>query len=155
MKFDIWVFFYNKSRKLKFHKDLKEIGGTSNEEQCTFLSHLLQFFLAYGMLHTKVKAPFCGLFGTEAFVEAYCTLAPSPDTQRTLLAKEGTDGIWPVISQFSKRAGLFYMPQSWDMGQIILLPLWRKGCYGFFQPEKSDGFGRKWTRDLGYQRPAC
>jgi hypothetical protein len=37
-----------------------------------------------------------------------------PDTQRTLLAKEGTNGIWPAISQFSKRAGFFYMPQSWD-----------------------------------------
>jgi hypothetical protein len=43
-----------------------------------------------------------------------------PDTQRSLRAKEGTNGIWPAISQFSKRAGLFYMPQSWDMGQIRL-----------------------------------
>jgi hypothetical protein len=25
----------------------------------------------------------------------------------------------------------------------------------FFQQEKSDGFGRERTRDLGYQRPAC
>jgi hypothetical protein len=23
-----------------------------------------------------------------------------------------------------------------------------------FSPEKSDGFGRVWTRELGYQRPA-
>jgi hypothetical protein len=45
------------------------------------------------------------------------------DTQRTLLAEEGTNGIWPAISEFSKRAGVFYMPQSWDMGQIVLLPL--------------------------------
>jgi hypothetical protein len=50
---------------------------------------------------------------------------------------------------FSKRAGFFYMPQSWDMGQIILLPV------GFFQQEKSDGFGRKRNRDVGYQKPAC
>jgi hypothetical protein len=41
------------------------------------------------------------------------------------------------------------MPQSWDMGQIILLPLRRKACGGFFQPEKSDGFGREPTRDKG------
>jgi hypothetical protein len=41
------------------------------------------------------------------------------------------------------------------MGQIILLPLRRKACCGFFQSEKSDGFGREQTRDLGYQRPAC
>jgi hypothetical protein len=31
---------------------------------------------------------------------------------------------------FSKRAGFFYMPQSWDMGQIILLPLRRKASVG-------------------------
>jgi hypothetical protein len=77
------------------------------------------------------------------------------DTQRTLLAEEGTNGIWPAISEFTKRAGLFCMPQSWDMGQIILLPLRRKACSGFFQQKKSDGFGSERTRDLGYQRPAC
>jgi hypothetical protein len=65
-----------------------------------------------------------------------------PDTQRTLLAKEGTSGIWPAISEFTKRVGFCLMPQSWDMGQIILLPLRRKACCGFFQPEKSDGIGR-------------
>jgi hypothetical protein len=55
-----------------------------------------------------------------------------PDTQRTLLAKEGTNGIWPAISEFTKRAEFFIMPQSWNMGQIILLPLRRKACCGFF-----------------------
>jgi hypothetical protein len=29
-----------------------------------------------------------------------------------------------------------------------------EGC-GFFRLEKSDGFGRERTRDLGHQRPAC
>ena len=24
------------------------------------------------------------------------------------------------------------MPQSWDMGQFLLLPLWRKTCWGFY-----------------------
>jgi hypothetical protein len=38
----------------------------------------------------------------------------------------------------------FYMPQK----------LGRKACCGFFQQEKSDGFGRERTRDLEYQRPA-
>jgi hypothetical protein len=37
-----------------------------------------------------------------------------PDTHRTLLAKEETNGIWPAISEFTKRAGFFIMPQSWD-----------------------------------------
>jgi hypothetical protein len=32
------------------------------------------------------------------------------------------------------------------MGPPALLPLRRKACWGFFRPEKSDGFGRIWTR---------
>jgi hypothetical protein len=32
---------------------------------------------------------------------------------------------------------------------------YRTACCGFFQQEKSEGFGRERTRDLGYQRPAC
>ena len=38
------------------------------------------------------------------------------------------------------------------MGRTALLPLRRKACWGFFRPEKSDVFGRAWTRELGYQR---
>jgi hypothetical protein len=37
---------------------------------------------------------------------------------------------------FSKRAGFFYMPQSRDMGQILLLPLRRKACCGFLPAGK-------------------
>jgi hypothetical protein len=47
------------------------------------------------------------------------------------------------------------MLQICDMGQTALLPLRTKACWGFFSTEKSDGFGRVRTRDLGYQRPAC
>ena len=31
----------------------------------------------------------------------------------------------------------------------------KEGALRLFSPEKSDGFGRVWTRKLGYQRPAC
>jgi hypothetical protein len=48
-------------------------------------------------------------------------------------------------SDFHVIAGFFYMPQSCDMGQTDMLRI--------FSPEKSDGFGRVSTRDLGYQRP--
>ena len=37
------------------------------------------------------------------------------------------------------------------MGQTALLPLRRKACWGLFRLEKSNGFGRVWTRELGYQ----
>jgi hypothetical protein len=76
--------------------------------------------------------------------------------ERSLLAKE-----WTIFRNLSSKSVIFgrtrflYMPQSWDMGQIILLPLWRKAFCAFFQLEKSDGFGRERTCDLGYQRPAC
>jgi hypothetical protein len=50
--------------------------------------------------------------------------------------------------------GIFYILQSCDMGPMALLPLRRKARWGF-SPEKSDSFGQVWTRELGYQRPAC
>jgi hypothetical protein len=51
--------------------------------------------------------------------------------------------------------GIFYMPQICNTGTTALLPLRRKASWGFFRPEKSDGFSRVRTRELGYQRPAC
>jgi hypothetical protein len=38
------------------------------------------------------------------------------------------------------------MLQICDMGQTALLSLRRKACWGFFSPEKSDGFGQVRTR---------
>ena len=49
---------------------------------------------------------------------------------------------------------LWHAAQICDMGDGFTSPP-RKACCGFFSPEKSDGFGRDRTRDLGYQRPAC
>jgi hypothetical protein len=71
---------------------------------------------------------------------------------RSLLVKEGT--MWNFASNFaiSERARFFYMPQSWDIRPIISLPLRKKKCCGFFQPEKSDGFSWERTCNLGYQR---
>jgi hypothetical protein len=37
------------------------------------------------------------------------------------------------------------MPQSWDMRQIILLPLWRKACCGFFRRLRSGANPRSWV----------
>jgi hypothetical protein len=38
---------------------------------------------------------------------------------------------------FSKRAGLFYMSQSWDMGQIILLSPPKEGMLWIFSSRKN------------------
>ena len=45
------------------------------------------------------------------------------------------------------------MLQICDIEQRALLPFRRKACWGFFLPEKSDGFGWVWACELGYQRP--
>jgi hypothetical protein len=37
VKFDIWLFFENMSRNVKFHSDLTRITGTLHEDQYTFL----------------------------------------------------------------------------------------------------------------------
>ena len=36
-----------------------------------------------------------------------------------------------------------------NMRHGTLLPFRRKACWGFFRPEKSDDFGRIWTREIG------
>jgi hypothetical protein len=134
--------------------------------QNIYMSSFFFFFVFFFFFFFFFFMLFRGLFGTEA-MQAYCTLAlenflPSPiealciSRHTTHSASEGRNyEIWPAFSQFPKRVGFFFMPQSWDMGQIILLPVRRKACCGFFQSGKSDGFGRERTRDLGYQRPAC
>ena len=49
---------------------------------------------------------------------------------------------------------LWHAAKICDMGDGFTSPP-RGACCGFFSPEKSDGFGRDRTRELGYQRPAC
>jgi hypothetical protein len=45
------------------------------------------------------------------------------------LAKEGTmNGNFACDPVIHINRRFFYMPQSWDMGQILLLPLRRKAC---------------------------
>jgi hypothetical protein len=92
-----------------------------------------------------------------AATRAYCTLTPPMEfhhsfpealhtkrRERPLLAKDGTKAkefsYQSVIHEITR---FFYMPQSWDMGHIILLLLRRKACLRIFTtPEKSNGFGR-------------
>ena len=45
MKFDIWVFLSNLSRKFEFHRNLIRITGTLHEDQYTFLNTSLSVLL--------------------------------------------------------------------------------------------------------------
>jgi hypothetical protein len=51
MKFNIWVFFENLSKKFKFHLNLISITGTLREDLYTFL--MSQFFLEWVIFQTK------------------------------------------------------------------------------------------------------
>ena len=100
--------------------------------------------------------------------KAYCT---NPGLQSFLLASPGVSTRdpsserrnylgekWPVISTEScdfhaSTFGFFYMLQIRDMGQTALFPFRRKACWGFFRPEKSDGFGRVVALHTGGQYP--
>ena len=48
-------------------------------------------------------------------------------------------------SNLRKSARIFYMPQSWDMGQILLLPLRRKAYEGF------SGYPKNPTTSAGFE----
>jgi hypothetical protein len=75
-----------------------------------------------------------------------------PDTQRTLLAKEGTNGIWPVISQFSKRAGFFYIPQAGTRDRVFYFPSEGRHAVDFFGKIRrlwSGANPRSWVPEAG------
>ena len=106
----------------------------------------------------KVKGRVLGLFGTAA-CRPIVPLPPppmssphsSPEAPRTTKTREtsASEGgnyrrnfALHIVIHGGTR--FFYMPQSWDMGQILSLPLRRKACGGFFRcpknPTNSAGF---------------
>ena len=72
---------------------------------------------------------------------AYCILAPNkfpPEAPRIIQMRETSTSeggnyyqILLANSNLRKSARIFYMPQRWDVGQILLLPLRRKAYWGF------------------------
>jgi len=54
MKFDIWIFFENLSRKFKFHWYLTIITGILHENLCTFMIIFRSVLLGMEMFQTKV-----------------------------------------------------------------------------------------------------
>ena len=75
----------------------------------------------------------------------------SPEAPRIMQMRETSTSeggnyyqILLAISNLRKSARIFYMPQSWDMGRILLIPLRRKAHWGFSghpkNPTVSAGF---------------
>jgi len=54
MKFDIWRFFKNLSRKFKLHENRRRIKCTLHEDHYIVLSYIAHFFLEWEMFQTKV-----------------------------------------------------------------------------------------------------
>jgi hypothetical protein len=83
------------------------------------------FFRKNALVKGKGKGHFVGVYSTlrpevSSFIHHWRRHIPNRH-EHCLLAKEGT--ICNFASKFtiSERARFFYMPQCWDMGQIILL----------------------------------
>jgi hypothetical protein len=118
-------------------------------------SHLLPVFLHSTLLSNNF---FFVLWGRRKLRLTHCShlrlivlipaLVPrlSPEAlhirrrERPLFAKEGIMGEkWPtkfsLIMRLPRHCRVFNMLQSCDMGQMALLPLRRKACWGFFRPE--------------------
>jgi hypothetical protein len=93
----------------------------------------------------KVKAALSGPFDTDAY---WHIVSLTPDWVHSFISRgaayqAGMSALCQRMSELYRnlasksvifwRIRLFYMPQNWDMGQIILLPLRRKASRGFYQ----------------------
>jgi hypothetical protein len=89
--------------------------------------------LNYLLQKGKGKGPYCRAYSALLPLKADCTLAPEvvPSfisrgalhqvAQEASISKGRKQNarILPATRNFTAVAGFFYMPQSWDMGQII------------------------------------
>ena len=118
-----------------------ELGG-SHFLACASLIHLIDND-SIRQVKGKGKGRFLELFQHWGHL-AYCILAPnkflhsSPEAPHIIQMRETSTSeggnyyqILLANSNLQKSARIFYMPQSWDMGQILLLPLRRKAYWGF------------------------
>jgi len=62
--------------------------------------------------------------------------ARDPSSERWNCGQKCRPVILPKCRLYTLHLGIFYMPQICDMGQMALLPLRRKACWGFFSPWK-------------------
>jgi hypothetical protein len=90
----------------------------------------------------------------------FCHKRP-PASEATLVnptAEGGTMGekwprILPKMATSASLLGSFTCRKAWHGTDGFTSPP-KEGVLRIFSPEKFDGFGRVWTHELGYQRPA-
>jgi hypothetical protein len=91
---------------------------------------------------------------------AICSARHLQRHERPLLVKDGITGTeWPVNlacdSDFHVNHRVLLHAVNLRHGTDGFTSPPKEGMLWIFSPEKSEGFGRDRTRDLGYQRPAC
>jgi hypothetical protein len=64
-------------------------------------------------------------------------------------------GNFAEITPFNAIQGSFTCRKSAAWDKRLYFPCEGRHAEDFFSPEKSNGFGREQTRELGYQRSAC
>ena len=79
-------------------------------------------------------------------------VSPTPETTRA----NPSSGRWNYGREnFREFCRKWRLPRHfWVLLHAVNLRHETDGLLRIFSPEKSDGFGRVWTRELGYQRPA-
>jgi hypothetical protein len=84
---------------------------------------------------------------------------PAPEATPANSAAEGGNmsnkwpRILPKVATSTSLLGSFTCRKARHGTDGLISPP-KEGVLRIFSPEKSDGFGRVWTRELGYQRPA-
>jgi hypothetical protein len=87
--------------------------------------------------------------------------APRPGTWEVSISegekygREMADPILPTACDFYRKCRALLHAANLRHGTGGFTSPPKKGLLRIFSPEKSDGFSRVWTRELGYQRPAC
>ena len=78
-------------------------------------------------------------------------VSPTPETTRANPSSGRWDCRREIAENFAE-SGDFHINLRHATDGFTYLP--KEGALRIISPEKSDGLGRVWTRDLGYQRPA-
>jgi hypothetical protein len=127
------------------------VGPRAGLDKCRKYRPHRDFFFIFVLHCSGIGLSMFFLCRTSLFLDCKGRFPPSPpedaaywpDTQRTPLAKEGTNGIRPAISQFFEESWVLLHAPKLGHGTDYFSSLRRKACCGFFQKEKSDGFGRE------------
>ena len=142
--------------------------NSANSANHALIWDLYRNFLGGKKVKVKGKGRFLELFQHWGHL-AYCIIAPnkflhsSPEAPRNVQMRETSTSeggnyyqILLANSNLRKSARIFLHVAKLAHGTDSFTSPPKEGILRIFQtPEKSNGFGRVWTRELGFQWPVC